>query len=415
MKARKKILIVDDEALIVENIQEFLEDEAFECNSAKNGYEALERLAQVQFDIILLDIRMPALNGIATLKKIIQQRHRPEVIMVTAISDVKAIVHCLKNGAFGYLTKPVDLDLMLQEIKRALEHKALIENVRQYKKTLETQVEHQKTEIKTLHLKLKQNFYQSIQLFMDIIGLYDPFLMNHSKRVALLAKRIGLKLGLASSRLIDLEIACLIHDVGRLSLNPQILNKSLKDLNETELKLVENQTLIVEQLLAPMDNLKNVSKIIKHHLERMDGQGFPDRLKDKEILLESRILFVCHDMDEMIYRHHHENQNNINTHNIEQVLKKQIESQVNKKYDAEVVKALIAVLEQYKLKAIGASIIDLHDLQAGMRVAEDIVSETGTILFSKGLSLSSIQIFKLWVYHKTMGAVKKKIYVYNEG
>lgn len=124
-----KILIVEDDALMQDFLKETLSRLELSVEAASTGEEALEKIQSVDYDVILSDLRMPALSGIDVLKA--AKSHQPEskVVMMTAYGTVKSAVEAMKLGAFDYVTKPISADEVELVIKRALEFKKLqIEN-----------------------------------------------------------------------------------------------------------------------------------------------------------------------------------------------------------------------------------------------------------------------------------------------
>ena len=120
MSQKIKLLYVDDEDSLRILVKNQLVSEGFEVDTADDGDTAVEILQKKQYDIILLDIRMPRMNGIDVLKYLKQNKIRPRVIMLTAVDDLSIAIESLKNGANDYITKPYDLDNLLNCIQRVL-------------------------------------------------------------------------------------------------------------------------------------------------------------------------------------------------------------------------------------------------------------------------------------------------------
>lgn len=118
-----RILVVDDESAVCEALKQFLINEQFTVETAVDGEDALAKLDDFKPDVILLDIRMPYLSGKDALKMIKYRQPEVEVIMVTAINNINFVEECMQNGAFGYVTKPVDLNHLIKDIHSALEHR----------------------------------------------------------------------------------------------------------------------------------------------------------------------------------------------------------------------------------------------------------------------------------------------------
>ncbi|MHB8907554.1 MAG: response regulator [Syntrophales bacterium] len=105
-----KILVVDDEAEVVRLLKDFLTSKGYEVATALNGAEALDKVREMKPDIVLLDIIMPGIGGIDTLKEIKKIDPTIAVIMVTAVVDEELANRAVKLGAFDYITKPINID-----------------------------------------------------------------------------------------------------------------------------------------------------------------------------------------------------------------------------------------------------------------------------------------------------------------
>ena len=116
-----RILVVDDEAEVCEALKEYLTSKQFTVETATDGEDAISKLDDFQPDCILLDIRMPYLNGKEALTMIKHRLPEVEIIMVTGVANVNTVEECMQNGAAGYITKPVDLKHLLDDIYKALE------------------------------------------------------------------------------------------------------------------------------------------------------------------------------------------------------------------------------------------------------------------------------------------------------
>ena len=132
------ILIVDDEASIIESLEGILADDGFEVSHAFNGYEALKKIEAESPDIVLLDIWMPGMDGIDTLKEIKKNFPNLPVVMITGHGTIEAAVDATKSGAFDFLEKPLSIDKIIVTINNALNFRRLEEENRYLrKKTIE--------------------------------------------------------------------------------------------------------------------------------------------------------------------------------------------------------------------------------------------------------------------------------------
>src|SRR5690606_36394553 len=124
-----KVLIVDDEVELRKSVQSFLEnmtDFQFELDEAENGKIALEKVQNNQFDIVLMDVRMPEMNGIETLKAIKEHDPRIFVLLMTAHSNLADAVESIKHGAYDYVPKPVHPEKLKEVIKKAIDAREMV-------------------------------------------------------------------------------------------------------------------------------------------------------------------------------------------------------------------------------------------------------------------------------------------------
>ncbi|HMS65970.1 MAG TPA: sigma-54 dependent transcriptional regulator [Ignavibacteria bacterium] len=133
----EKILIVDDNETLRFTLKELLGESGFECKAADNGMNALEEIRNENYGLVILDLRLPGMNGIEVLKKIKEMDRNLPVIMLTAFGDIKTAVETMKQGAHDFITKPFDNDAMIIAIKKTLELKYLNQEVNLLRKKLD--------------------------------------------------------------------------------------------------------------------------------------------------------------------------------------------------------------------------------------------------------------------------------------
>jgi DNA-binding NtrC family response regulator len=129
MNHKESILIVDDEKIVRESLFHWFEEEDYNVDTAEDGETALRKFDKGKFDLILLDMKMPGMSGLDLLAKVKEIDPDIVVILITAFASVPTAIKALKDGAYDYVTKPVDPDELAHLVKRALEQKALkVEN-----------------------------------------------------------------------------------------------------------------------------------------------------------------------------------------------------------------------------------------------------------------------------------------------
>ncbi|MGA1197715.1 MAG: sigma-54-dependent transcriptional regulator, partial [Candidatus Latescibacterota bacterium] len=138
MIATPNILVVDDEKVIRDSLHDWFAEDGYDIDVAENAQEALKHIDHTIYDIVLLDIKMPGMDGLTLQEKIIKQIPQAIIIIMTAYASVETAVQALKMGAYDYLQKPIDPDELQHIIEKAVERQHLVHENRQLKKRLET-------------------------------------------------------------------------------------------------------------------------------------------------------------------------------------------------------------------------------------------------------------------------------------
>jgi DNA-binding NtrC family response regulator len=150
------ILTVDDEESIRDILCRKLQSLGYHCEIAADGNEALWKAFMQDFDLVLMDIKMPGMSGMEVLPKLATDHPDTCVIMLTAVSDIQTAVEAMKLGAYDYLTKPFNLDDLVMRVERALERRRLVLENREYQRRLEQRVEEQAGKIRQFHSQAEQ-------------------------------------------------------------------------------------------------------------------------------------------------------------------------------------------------------------------------------------------------------------------
>jgi DNA-binding NtrC family response regulator len=123
MNKKIKILVIDDDAVVRHSLLRVLAEEHCEVEQAWSGELALQTMARQAFDIVLLDLRMPGMNGVAVLERIKQQWPETEVIVITGHPEIETAKQAIRLGAYDYLSKPLGPDEVIDATRGALQHK----------------------------------------------------------------------------------------------------------------------------------------------------------------------------------------------------------------------------------------------------------------------------------------------------
>lgn len=388
----ESILVVDDEKREAEMMALFLKNRGFTVFTADSGVTALVEAEQRRPDVVVMDIKMPGMGGIECLPQIKGRYPAMEVIMATAVGDAETAIDCMKAGAFGYLMKPIDLHALYTEITKALEHRALILKVNDYQKNLEVKVEERTHEIMELNLRLKGNFLTSIRMLLSLLETYDPYIGAHLRRVAQLSGEICRGMKMPPKDIAAVELAALLHDIGTVALPARLRSASFAELTPEEIMIVRQHPAFAQNIMENAEELALPAQIVRSHLERLDGTGFPDGLKEEQIPLGARVLGVANAYDELVNRRRFTNELIVSDADKSAFAINEIERLVNKSYDPAVIGVLKEAVERLRLKALNASMIGLENLKPGMMLAEDVKTAEGLLLLARGHQLTEMQI-----------------------
>ena len=280
-----RIVVTDDEPMIRDIVARKLAAQGAECVTAVDGDTAKKAIADGGADLLLLDVRMPNCYGIDVLRDVREAYPDVAVVMMTAVADVKVAIEALRLGAYDYIIKPVDLNLLLLSLDRALEKRELLLENRGYQTYLEERVRRQ-TE------RLRGNFLNSVKSLAIALEAKDRYTRGHSERVARLSVAIAKELGMDEDRIEKIRTAGLIHDIGKIGVREVVLNKQ-GPLDETEREHVKAHCEIGEEILRPVVEDEEILLTVRHHHERYDGSGYPDRLVGETIPEAARIIAVA--------------------------------------------------------------------------------------------------------------------------
>ena len=150
-----------------------------------------------------------------------------------------------------------------------------------------------------LYVDMRNVYLSTIQALSKSLEAKDPFTSGHSNRVEKYAVELAEASDLSFGKIQDIKIAAALHDIGKIGINDQILNKATKLTQEEYQQVMEHPT-IGADIIRNVDFLKNITGIIKHHHERYDGNGYPDGLKGDQIPIEACILAIADSYDAMI-------------------------------------------------------------------------------------------------------------------
>ncbi len=294
---RSRILFVDDETEITAILSDLFEGQ-YECATAGSAEEALERIRQSNFDLVVSDITMPGLSGLDMIPHVKSLAPNAVVVMISGVQTVESAIGALRLGAFDYVMKPFDLRQVEAVVKRALDHQDLIVAKQRYEDHLEELVEQRTAELdKTLN-SLENAYRSTLKALTAALETRDQETHGHSERVVTYSLRLGREYGLDQARMKALEFGSLLHDIGKIGVPDMILRKPAK-LTEEEWVLMRQHPAHGQQILRGITFLEGAARVVAQHHEKWDGTGYPLGLSAEEIDVCARIFSVADAFDAM--------------------------------------------------------------------------------------------------------------------
>ncbi|MBI3815626.1 MAG: HD domain-containing protein, partial [Nitrospinae bacterium] len=254
------------------------------------------------------------------------------------------------------------------------------------------------------------SFINTIRITSGLVEVYDPFLGGHSKRVARFTAKVGTALKLPNKDLIDLEMAALLHEIGAITIPENIRNTSFNKLKIEEVKIIKTSPVLSQAILSPSEELNRAGVIIRHHLEHIDGTGFPDGLNNERIPLGSKILGVVNAYDELSTRRRFTSEKFPSERIKEDFVFICLNQFAEKHYEKDIIEALENVVTNFKKKKRIKELYSIEELKSGMILASDIHAKDGRLLLAEGSSINNIQIIKIQTLYR-MRLMEQKIYV----
>jgi len=285
-----RLLVIDDNPEVLKLMQLILSDE-FDLDLTTSAVEGLKILTKKMSDLVLCDVMMPEMDGHMFCRKVKSDettKHTP-VILVTARSGAETLVEGMESGADDYISKPFESTELKARIRSLL-------RMRKAESQLSLANRNLRMKTKDLEERQKSLFVAMITSLVSALEAKDEYTRAHSQRVTDHTLKIAERMDLNERELKDLEMAAILHDVGKIAIPERILNKK-SDLNDEEFARIKEHPVVGETILKPIMELNQIARVVRHHHERYDGKGYPDGLRSKEIPLGARIMMVADTYD----------------------------------------------------------------------------------------------------------------------
>lgn len=289
---KDSILVVDDDKMNLMLTQKIL-GIRYDVSCVSSGKEAILYLQDNVPDMILLDLHMPEMSGLEVLDEIrnMDKVSDVPVIFLTADSERKTEIEIFKAGAMDYIQKPFIAEVVIRRISRILE-------LYHYQQSLQQEVDQKTTELRESNRKFNNLSMQVAMALASAIDAKDTYTNGHSVRVAEYSRELARRMGRSMQEINDIYYIGLLHDIGKIGIPDQIINKPER-LTKEEYQIVKDHPKIGAEILENISEIPSIAVGAHWHHERYDGQGYPDGLAGEEIPEVARIIGVADAYDTM--------------------------------------------------------------------------------------------------------------------
>jgi len=383
-----KILVVDDDQMVLELIQHHLVRWGFDTSTAANGLDAWAILEAQSVDVVICDWIIPGMDGIELCRKIRSTDFERYIyfIIISGQNLNQNVVKGLEAGADDYVSKPIDFDILRARV-------GIGQRIVRLEKDRRERYE-----------RMESNFYQTISMFGQLMEIFDEDLGGHARRVAnfslAIAKRHPLVM---DSDYPIVEAAGLLHDIGMLGLPSEILAKKRTEMRGDEQKLYQSHPVQGEQIIKPIAFLQRVASLIRAHHEQFNGRGFPDGLAGDEIPLLAQIVAAASIYDNLVTK--------------AKVSFEDIPERLQQMKGYQLAPAMVDLLLAFNLDVLQQNDkkqhleLTLDDLREGMLLAQSVRKKSGAILMPAQTEITAYGIEKLKNYHQ-VDIIGNKVSIY---
>lgn len=402
-----RLLIVDDEPMVLASLQQTLTREGYHVTTAGNPFVALDELKKRTFSVIISDNQMPGVTGLEFLSQAKELQPNATRILITAVLSLDTVIDAINKGEiYRFIVKPWLREELLATVKNAVQRYELIDHntVLQSKavvlnrelievnRTLELQmarVAEQNESLGQLNQALAENLQHSVKLGLHILQTFHPALGNQARRVHQVCVALADTLHLSPEKRQVLEFSAWLHDIGLVAIPRDLIRRweiSPGSLRQDERNLLQSHPILGQDLVKFVHHLEDVGVVIRAHHERFDGRGFPDALRGEEIPWLARLLAVAVSFSESNFE--------------ESAAIENIRQESGAAFDPEAVRAFLRALPKAAMSRKEREVL-LCELAPGMVLATGIYTPNGLLLVPEGQPLNESAIGKILSHNRT--------------
>jgi response regulator RpfG family c-di-GMP phosphodiesterase len=412
------ILIVDDDSDVLAALSSTLQRPDYNMVCCTSAEEALVRLEEQAFAVVLSDQHMPVMNGLQLLEKVRALQPDASRLLITGMLQVETLIGAINTGEiFRFIAKPWSRGEVVATLENAVHrYELLVENRRLHAATQELNVQlalaneqlqhnldvvtQQKDSIDRAHDALRLNFEHSLGLCFRLISTFYPLLGKQAQAVVEICRAMAATEYFTDTERHVLMTSAWIYDIGLVALDRALLHKLFtrpEACTPEEHALLRHHPVIGQTLAAFVDQLQEVGTTIRAHHERFDGSGYPDGHAGESIPWTARCLAVAVAF--------------VQSGMPKEQASEYLQEESGKGFDPEAVRLFFRTSRLSDLPRNVTEVL-LSDLKPGMQLARGIVTPSGMLLIPEGQVLSELAVLKL-VNHSRLNLVTERLMIYS--
>jgi response regulator RpfG family c-di-GMP phosphodiesterase len=397
MDRKAKILIVEDDPLQRQVIVMVLQSqEDIEVADAESAEAAKKCLSDFLPDIIVSDNYMEGESGVEFCRLV---KSRPEwrnimFMLLTAEKDIAHKIKAYDLGADDYLNKPYNSDELLSRIRVLLRLKKLQDDLA-----------HESNELRSTIEMLNQNFEGVVNLLTKLITFRIPNVSARGADAARMCRWMAERLEVDREKMVSIDIAARFHEIGKVTLSDELLQQKYYEMSSEQKRRVVESTLFGEMLVSGIQQFDPMGKWLRHQMENYDGSGYPDKLREEQIMIESRLLRAINFLEELPPAVVADSA----------ALGEVLQKARNTILDPRIVQLMqeYILLNTHPSWIEGKKQVSVLDLKEGMVLAADLSTGTGKKLLPKETKISRTILERIMSQHH-YDPIIAGIYIYTE-
>jgi putative nucleotidyltransferase with HDIG domain len=294
-----EILLVTADPALAPSLQSTLETAGFRVVVARDRSEAQQGARSAAAELAIVDNTLDG-SMLACLGDLTRINPALGLLAVVDEDETERAIEAARLGVYDFFTRPIEITKVPIRLQVALHKHRQELNERAYRLALEDRILQRTEELHVNRARLQSTLRAAIEALTKALQWKDVYTESHSRRVASKAAECARALGLPCDQVRVIELGALFHDIGKIGVKDDILNKP-GHLSRDEYDHIKQHPLIGEQILSPIEELRDIVPIVKHEHERWDGHGYPDGLKGEDIPLGSRIIAIADAWDSMVF------------------------------------------------------------------------------------------------------------------